>query len=166
MAASPEEIRFKIQHDFTGSMFHDGAFPCISELADLAVDTSLAGFEDPRVASLTMIESISGRQVYGKVDRLRDVPCERDGCDVEVSIDTQSDTVRRSGQCALEGYCTKADWENRKDDPESYKRLMKTSISKNSAEVASDSCPHIACTFHCGFSIDGYSGTGGECLQG
>lgn len=151
----PETMRAKIKFGF------DKDSPaCALELAELAVDTSYMGFQDPRAAASDRLDNM-GYDQGGKWQNGW-VVCERDGCDVNVKVDSLQDTYTTAGKCKLGDFCIKSLWEN-PEHADSYKVIMKIGPKRISSQSAGNACPHVNCSFSCGFSIDGGAGAVGNC---
>lgn len=131
------------------------------ELAQLAVDTTYPGFEDPRSAADWRLKGMANYQQYkGKT-----AFCDKNGCDVAVTVDPLNDSFEVDGTCPIQDVCAKELWEDRQDSDKAYEKLSKNGIRVTSKHSAGNKCPHIACTYSCGFSIDGVPGSAGECMK-
>lgn len=125
-----------------------GRYYCVKELAEIAIDQKFLGFEDPRSAAGFVL----GRKA---------VACQNVDCTVQVKVTAFQEKADIAGDCVIDNACLSELWE----DKENSQLVDDVGIKTASSELLSFSCPHIACSFHCGFTIDGNSGSGGECMR-
>lgn len=152
------EIRRQIKHDFDRNNR-----PCALELAAFATSTEFMGFEDPRVAAM---EALDRDECGYSVGWQPNYACQRPDCDVVVELARGYESYSiASGACAMADLCIKEQWDQRRDGVAIFHRLMDQAIGRSDQYNAAHLCPHLGCTFNCGFSIDGNSGTGGNCMR-
>ncbi len=151
-------LRNRIKRGFTEK---DGR--CLIELADCAVSSRYAGFEDPKVAAQIVIDQLRKPEWVGSpTDEAR---CERE-CGTVVKIRGQYDGyIVKGGECGIGAVCLSELWTAVGNDELEYREVMETGVSFAGANSAGEFCPHLGCSFCCGVSIDGYPGTVGVCMN-
>lgn len=153
MSKADQRIRARIRNSGRAP-FHVPV--CVKETAEIAVDTTYIGFEDPRAAAVNHFDENADRG---------QARCEVKSCEGTARISIMDDKCTFRGRCIVQNVCA-VDVYNIGDLSERMKREDRLLDKIATQEQLSFLCPHVTCDFHFGFSVDGNSGLGGECMRG
>lgn len=162
---SIDEQRVKIRLT-RGESFYSPNNRCIQELAEVAVSSEFSGFQDPKldaVIALEDIESFQKSRIFSNRSNRISVDCPKQDCNVTIALNKSTDEIDLVGECAIADVCVKPLWDSK--DTDDHSELMKVGINFANEHNAGTHCPHLDCSYNCGFSIDGHAGDGGQCRE-
>ena len=131
---------------------YNNEYFCAKELAELATDTTVMGFEDSRSYAADLI----AHQRDGKT-----LHCARLGCRVVVEVDLTNDSFTIEGECSLDQTCTKKVWD---DENATSNVLDEVSLVRPTSEQIGFVCAKATCSFSCGYTYTN-KGQIGECIN-